>query len=43
MCIRDSAYTDEQIITILAKGAEKVRPLAQQKIDEVSSRVGFTL
>jgi tryptophanyl-tRNA synthetase len=40
---RYHAYTDEHIIAILAVGAEKVRPLAEQKIREVSSKVGFTL
>lgn len=40
---RYHSYSDEQIIALLASGAEQVRPLAEQKIKDISAKVGFTL
>jgi tryptophanyl-tRNA synthetase len=37
------AISDEDVKRILREGAEKVRPLAQKKIEEVKQRVGFLL
>jgi tryptophanyl-tRNA synthetase len=34
-------YDDEKVLEILRAGAEKVRPLAKKKLDEVKARVGF--
>lgn len=36
-----SELTDEKVLEILREGAEKVRPLAKDKLDEVKKRVGF--
>jgi tryptophanyl-tRNA synthetase len=35
------AISDEEVMRVLKEGAEKVRPLAQQKIREVKKLVGF--
>ena len=35
--------TDEKVLEILASGAEKVRPLAQEKIKQVKEKIGFVL
>ncbi|MFA5777133.1 MAG: tryptophan--tRNA ligase [Parcubacteria group bacterium] len=37
------ALSDEEVLEILRKGAEKVRPIAKAKLDEVKKRVGFIL
>jgi tryptophanyl-tRNA synthetase len=34
---------DEKVLEILHEGAEKVRPIARKKLDEVKKRVGFIL
>jgi tryptophanyl-tRNA synthetase len=36
-----NALTDEKVLEILKVGAEKVRPIAKKKLDEVKSKVGF--
>ena len=36
-------YDDEKVLAILRAGAEKVRPLAKEKLDEVKKKVGFVL
>ena len=38
-----SALTDEKVLAILRAGAEKVRPLAKKKLDEVKKKIGFIL
>lgn len=39
---RKMAYlSDKAVIDILKKGAEKVRPLAQKKLEEVKKKIGF--
>lgn len=38
---RLASISDEQVLTILQAGAEKVKPLAQDKIRQVYERVGF--
>lgn len=40
---RYNALTDEKVLEILRAGAEKVRPMAKQKLDEVKKKVGFVL
>ncbi len=35
--------TDEKVLEILKSGAEKVRPLAQKKLQEVKEKMGFIL
>lgn len=35
--------SDEEVLEILRKGAEKVKPLAQKKMKEVKEKVGFVL
>ncbi|MFH0969258.1 MAG: tryptophan--tRNA ligase, partial [Patescibacteria group bacterium] len=35
--------TDEEVLKILKNGAEKVRPLARKKLDEVKEKIGFIL
>ncbi len=40
---RYHSYSDEQIIALLSSGAEQVRPLAEQKIKDISTKVGFML
>lgn len=37
------AISDTEVLTILKAGADKVRPLAQQKIIDVKQKVGFIL
>jgi tryptophanyl-tRNA synthetase len=37
------ALSDEEVLEILRKGAEKVRPIAKAKLDEVKEKVGFIL
>jgi tryptophanyl-tRNA synthetase len=36
-----NSLTDEKVLEILKTGAEKVRPLAKQKLDEVKNKIGF--
>jgi tryptophanyl-tRNA synthetase len=36
-----NSLTDEKVLEILNIGAEKVRPIAKKKLDEVKSKVGF--
>ena len=38
---RKASFDDATVLRILAEGAEKVRPRAQRKMDEVRSRVGL--
>lgn len=38
-----ASISDEEVLEILKKGAEKVRPIAQQKLDEVKKKVGFII
>jgi len=38
-----NAISDDDVLQILREGAEKVRPLAKAKMDEVKGRVGFVL
>ena len=40
---RYNALSDEEVLEILAAGAEKVRPIASKKLDEVKTKVGFVL
>ena len=35
------ALSDEDVMIILRKGAEKVRPMAKRKMDEVKNKMGF--
>jgi len=34
-------YSDEKVMKILEEGAEKVRPIAKAKLDEVKKKIGF--
>jgi len=36
-----AAYSDEAVLAILKAGAEKVRPLASQKMAEIKQKIGF--
>jgi len=36
-----AAYSDEAVLAILKAGAEKVRPLASQKLAEIKQKIGF--
>jgi len=36
-----NAISDDDVLKILQEGAEKVRPLAKKKLDEVKKKVGF--
>jgi len=36
-------FSDEKVLEILKRGAEKVRPIAKAKLDEVKKKVGFIL
>lgn len=36
-------YSDEKVLEILRLGAEKVRPIAKAKLDEVKKKVGFII
>jgi len=38
-----NALTDEEVLKILREGAEKVRPLARKKLEEVKRKIGFVL
>lgn len=38
-----NAISDEEVLQILREGAEKVRPIARKKLDEVKEKVGFVL
>lgn len=38
-----NALGDEKVLEILRAGAEKVRPLAKKKLDEVKKKVGFVV
>lgn len=38
-----NAISDDEVLRILREGAEKVRPLAKAKMDEVKKKVGFVL
>ena len=38
---KTSALSDEQVLDALQKGAEKIRPLAQEKMKEVKKKMGF--
>ncbi|MEK7598343.1 MAG: tryptophan--tRNA ligase [Patescibacteria group bacterium] len=38
-----NALSDEEVLKILREGAEKVRPLANKKLEEVKNKVGFIL
>lgn len=38
-----NSISDEKVLEILASGAEKVRPLAQEKIKQVKEKIGFVL
>ena len=37
------SLTDEKVLEILREGAEKVRPIAKKKLDEVKKKIGFIL
>jgi tryptophanyl-tRNA synthetase len=36
-------YSDEKVLEILREGAERVRPIAKKKLDEVKNKVGFLI
>ena len=38
-----ASYSDDQVLNILRQGAEKVRPIAKKKLDEVKKKIGFIL
>lgn len=38
---RMKSLSDDEVLNILRKGAEKVRPIAKAKLDEVKKKVGF--
>lgn len=38
-----AGYSDEEVLEILKKGADKVRPIAKEKLDEVKKKVGFII
>ncbi|OGI16375.1 MAG: tryptophan--tRNA ligase [Candidatus Moranbacteria bacterium RBG_19FT_COMBO_42_6] len=38
-----NALSDEEVLKILREGAEKVRPLAKKKLEEVKKKIGFVL
>ncbi len=40
---RMKSLSDNEVLEILRKGAEKVRPIAKAKLDEVKKKVGFIL
>lgn len=40
---RMAELSDEKVLKILEEGAQKVRPLAKKKLDEVKKKVGFIL
>lgn len=41
--VKYNAISDDEVLKILREGAEKVRPLAKAKMDEVKKKVGFIL
>ncbi len=38
-----ASISDEQVLEILRVGAEKVRPLARKKLEEVKEKIGFVI
>lgn len=38
-----NAYSDKKVLEILQQGAEKARPIARKKLNEVKKKVGFVL
>lgn len=40
---RYNSYSDEQVKKILRDGAEKLKPLAQQTLDQVKTKIGFAI
>lgn len=40
---RIADFSDEKVLEILKAGAEKVRPIAKAKLDEVKEKIGFIL
>ena len=38
-----NAISDEQVLDILQKGAEKAHPIAHKKMKEVKEKVGFLI
>jgi tryptophanyl-tRNA synthetase len=36
-------FTDEKVLEILKEGAEKIRPLAEKKLNEVKKKIGFVI
>ncbi|NTU66944.1 MAG: tryptophan--tRNA ligase [Candidatus Moranbacteria bacterium] len=38
-----NAISDDEVLAILHEGAEKVRPIAKKKLDEVKGKVGFII
>jgi tryptophanyl-tRNA synthetase len=38
-----NALSDEEVLKILREGAEKVRPLAEKKLQEVKEKIGFII
>jgi tryptophanyl-tRNA synthetase len=40
---RYNALSDEEVMKVLEDGAEKVRPIAKKKMDEVKKKVGFLI
>ncbi|EKE19197.1 MAG: hypothetical protein ACD_9C00096G0003 [uncultured bacterium] len=38
---RYNALSDKEVMKILNKGADKVRPIARKKLDEVKTKIGF--
>ncbi|HCU70904.1 MAG TPA: tryptophan--tRNA ligase [Candidatus Moranbacteria bacterium] len=38
---RISGLSDEKVLEILREGAEKIRPIAKKKLDEVKEKIGF--
>lgn len=40
---RFSALSDEEVLHILHEGAEKVRPIARKKLEEVKRKIGFVM
>ena len=37
------SFTDEKVLAILREGADRIRPLAQKKLEEVKEKIGFIL
>jgi tryptophanyl-tRNA synthetase len=38
-----NSLTDEEVLKILKEGAEKVRPIARKKLEEVKNKIGFII